>query len=174
MISKWLACGRHQLTGRLGLPEFGVKEQPGLPKSTKIGQLVHVDIGSGGKLGKSLNGERYWVAFIDDYDGWTTVKFIKHKHVAKWAVQEVVQEYERDRDARIKQFHSLSDIVNPALLPDDAPGPTPQGPKAYTASSRTTGVSSSTTRCSPGPKTGALPGSLAVLTPTNRTVKSSA
>jgi hypothetical protein len=57
------------------------RAMPTIPRATKIGELIHVDVGGGGKLRRGLNREKYWVAFIDDVDGWTTVKFVQYKQL---------------------------------------------------------------------------------------------
>jgi transposase InsO family protein len=51
------------------------------------------------------------VAFIDDLDGWATVKFVQYKHHVKEAVKTYVREYERDFETVIQALHSLADIT---------------------------------------------------------------
>ncbi|KAJ5089292.1 hypothetical protein N7532_007976 [Penicillium argentinense] len=102
------------------------RTMPRLRRSTKPGELVHIDVGGGGKLCRSLDGGRYWIASIDDYDSWATVKFLRHKHGAKWAIQEFAKEYERDHETRIESFHSLSDIAQEAIIPGTAAPQVPQ------------------------------------------------
>jgi hypothetical protein len=88
------------------------RAMPTIPRATKVGELIHVDVGGGGKLVRGLNNEKYWVGFIDDVDGWATVKFVAYKHHVKHAVKEYVREYERDHETVIQALHSLDDVVS--------------------------------------------------------------
>jgi transposase InsO family protein len=90
-----------------------------LHRSSAEGELLHIDIGGGGKLPRALGSQaRYWLAAIDDYSGWCTVKFLREKSSAKHALKEIITEYERDRQVQVRQIHSLADIVEPGTIPE--------------------------------------------------------
>lgn len=47
-------------------------------KTTSIGQVIHSDVCGPMQVG-TLNGERYFVSFKDDFSGWIEIKLLKYK-----------------------------------------------------------------------------------------------
>jgi transposase InsO family protein len=90
-----------------------IRRDPALHRSSAEGELLHVDIGGGSKLPRALGSQgRYWLAAIDDYSGWCTVKFLRHKSAAKHALKEIITKYERDRQVQVREIHSVYEVMN--------------------------------------------------------------
>ena len=72
-------------------------QEPVIHHSKKDGDLVHVDIGGGGKISPALGtSTRYWISLIDNSSGWGDVWFIKFKSDAFQALKEMIREFEKN------------------------------------------------------------------------------
>ncbi|KAI3093837.1 hypothetical protein CBS147333_10068 [Penicillium roqueforti] len=54
----------------IGKATLAPRRAPVLHRATKTGELVHLDVGGGGKIPKGwFSNERYWLLDVDDFDG---------------------------------------------------------------------------------------------------------
>ena len=96
----------------IGKAHQSVRREPVLHRSKQAGDLLHIDVGGGGKLPKSLNNKaKYWVLAMDDWDGWMDIRFVRHKHNVKEAVKSIIKAFERNHETLPIRLHSATDIV---------------------------------------------------------------
>jgi transposase InsO family protein len=76
-LSKLPACDACLLT-KMTLASFRKQLIPNAPKITFVGELIHTDV-KGPFRTKSINGEYYWILFVDDFSGMVWIYFLKAK-----------------------------------------------------------------------------------------------
>ena len=101
-----------------------IRRGPVLHRSSKAGDLIHIDLGGGGKLPRSLESNaRYWLLAVDDFDGFTYIRFIRRKFHAISAVKDIIKDYENERNVQVQNLSSLTDIVDWRMPPEGAERP---------------------------------------------------
>lgn len=92
-----------------------------LHRSTKTGDLIHLDLGGGGKIPRGFGSQaRYWMIDIDDFDGWGDVQFTSNKHHVTDLVINISKRYINERELAIKAFVTLDLPPLPASRPEVA------------------------------------------------------
>jgi hypothetical protein len=76
-LAKLPACDACLLT-KMTLAKLRKTLIPNAPKITFVGELIHTDV-KGPFRTKSINGEYYWILFIDDCSGMVWIYFLKRK-----------------------------------------------------------------------------------------------
>lgn len=91
----------------IGKAALAPRRAPVLHRATKTGELVHLDVGGGGKIPKGwFSNERYWLLDVDDFDGWGEVQFMEHKTQVADRVINIPKRYENERELAIQNFCS--------------------------------------------------------------------
>ena len=84
-------------------------------KTTGVGQVIHSDV-CGPMHVPTPTGERYYVAFKDDFSGWTEIKLIKNKCEVPNAFKNFAAKVETDTGKKVKTFSPCAQSISSYLI----------------------------------------------------------
>ena len=84
-------------------------------KTTGVGQVIHSDV-CGPMHVPTSTGERYYVAFKDDFSGWTEIKLIKNKCEVPNAFKNFAAKVETDTGKKVKTFSPCAQSISSYLI----------------------------------------------------------
>ena len=84
-------------------------------KTTGVGQVIHSDV-CGPMHVPTPTGERYYVAFKDDFSGWTEIKLIKNNCEVPNAFKNFAAKVETDTGKKVKTFSPCAQSISSYLI----------------------------------------------------------